>query len=1103
MLNIIYTRAGQNARLALLERMGKCTADQCVLMVPDQYSHESDRALCRVLGSKASCRCEVLSFTWLARRLCDIQGGGAAPSLDSGGRMLLLYAALRRVGDVLKFYKTPSRKPAFLNSLLATVDECCSYGVSPERLIEEGQLQGNQQGDKWQDIGMISRAYLDLCQENAADPHRMLDRLLEQLKEGSWAENKAFFVHGFMDFTVQQRAIILELARQGQLTLSLVCDPSERDSDVFETALSTAAQLKRLASEQGIAVEEECLEGYGKHCDSLAFLEKHLFGPLPAPWQGECAVARIKAADPRREVEWAAAEILRLVRDEGYRWHDIAVCARRLGSYGELVESTFARFGIPVFESAMADVLTKPVLALVTAALAAVAQDYPYEEMFRYLKTDLVGISRDERDKLENYVITWNIRGSAWRREKDWDMHPEGYGLTLSEGQQNHVKRLDDLRRKIIAPLEKLRCCADKTGRGRAVALYEFLCEIGLGKSLEKRVAALEKRGQAAEAAQYRQLWDIVVGGLEQCALYLGDTPLETEEFSRLFSLVLSQYDVGTIPVSLDRVTVSEAHRMTHKDVKVLFFIGADGAAVPACEPDPGLFNDSDRAVLGLLDIELAPDQEKRLRRELTVAYETCSAPTDKLYLSYADAVAGSERTACFLWERLEHLFPDSAVIEAGESRLAAPLPALELARSSRKLTGILKQNEQLAPRVDRLTRAAEWRRGNLSAAGVNALFGPVVPMSATRMDLFNSCHFRHFMRFGMDAKPRQQARFSPAEYGTFVHEVLEVVLGKAAEHGGVKALAEDRDLRRALASAAADSYVEESLVGLEEETARFRYLFSRMKEAALSVVDSVVEELAVCDFTPARFELGFGKGKELPPIEVENGVTLSLSGFVDRVDEWMHDGKRYLRVIDYKTGKKNFSYSDVADGRGLQMLLYLFALERFGQQVMGPEEIVPAGVLYVPARNPVIKGERSMSAEMVAKERGDQLRRQGVVLNIPEVLQAMEQSEGNYRFLPVKEKGKQDYLITPEQMEKLDAYITDALSHAAGQMAEGNIAADPYWHDGMNNACVWCEYKSACHFEECCGDMRRLRKSLSGTEFWNALEQRKGGEQNGDQADT
>ncbi len=1102
MLNILYTRAGQDARRALLERMKQSQAERCVLLVPDQYSHESEYAMCEVLGNRASRRCEVLSFTRLARRLTDLCGGGAEQVLDAGGKMLLLYAALRETAPNLKFYKTPSRKPAFLNSLMATIDECGNYGVSPKVLIDQGTLQGSSQGDKWQDIGQIYAAYLALCETNGADPHYTMDRLLTQLKAEQWASGKDIYLHAFTDFTPQQEQIVAELACQGQVTLALVCDPKDSASGVFETAQVTALRLKRILGQGGVPVAEETLTGYEKYRDdSLGFLEQNLFGSLPAPWTKPCAVTRVACPDLRKEVEYVAAEIRRLVREKQYRYRDIAVCTRKLGRYSDLLESTFQHYEIPLFESAMVDVLQKPVFALVTAALAAVAQDYPYEEIFRYLKTDLTGITREERDKLENYVLTWNIRGGTWMRQRDWDMHPDGYGKTFTDAQREEVKALDDLRRRVIAPLEALRCNTDKTGRGRALALYQFLTEIQLEQTLQRRVAALEERRRPEEAAQYRQLWDIVVGGLEQCAAYLEQTELEDEEFSRLFSLVLSQYDVGTIPVTLDCVTLADAERIASRDVKVLFFLGADSTAIPSCDPEPSLFSDQDRDALGNLEIELAPRQEIRLQRELTVAYETCAIPTQQLYLSYAcTAGAGEERTPCFLWERLGALFPNAPALTAGESRLAAPRPALELAGRSKTLAHILARTEQCAPHVERLELAKQWRRGSLSPRGVQALFGSVVPMSATRLDLFNSCHFSHFLRFGLEAKPRQEAKFRPTEYGTFVHEVLEQVLKQAKGYGGVAALAEQPELRRSLALAAADAYGSEVLAGLEDAPARFRYLFDRMKSAAVAVTDSVVAELAVSDFTPAQFELGFGRGKELPPVEVNNGMTLRLSGFVDRVDEWVRDGKRYLRVVDYKTGKKSFSFSDVADGRGLQMLLYLFALARSGQQVFGGEEIVPAGVLYVPARNPVVNGERSMSPEEVTKLQDKQLRRQGLVLNEPDVLQAMEHSEDGYRFLPIGEgRGKQDYLVTEAQMEQLDAYVTDTLVQAAGQMAEGNIAADPFWHDAASNACRWCEYKSACHFEECCGDQRRLRKSLNGPAFWAHMEQRKEAEEHGD----
>ena len=1100
MLTLLYARAGQDIRGELLERMGASSARRRLLVVPEQYSHESERAMCAVLSGGALMDCEVLSFTRLAGRLTDAAGGGAAPMLDPGGRMLLMYAALRQVSDALSTYRAPSRKPAFLTGLLATVDECRSYRVEPETLAAAGEELGGRQGDKLRDLALIYAAYQALEAQGAADPRGRLDRLARQLEETRWGSGMAFYVYGFTDFTPQEERVLSALMAQGELTVAFVCGGGDDPSGIFQPAFRAARRLVRLAKGSAVPVREETLDRPLPRCPSLAFLEENLFGSgPPRPWTGGCSVVRVRAATPRQEAEWCAAEILRLLREEGCRCRDIAVCVRRLGGYGELIASVFERYGVPVFLSAMEDILEKPVLALVTSALAAAAEDYPHEELFRYLKTGLTNITDEERDLLENYALTWDLKGSAWTRKKPWDMHPEGYGRQFTPEDAAFVERLDGLRRKVAAPLESLRKGADKTGRGRALALYQLLEDIGLPGRLAQRADSLDQRGDRTAAAQYRQLWDILVGGLEQCALLLGDAELELEEFSQLFSLMLSQYDVGAIPVSLDAVTVGDAPRMAHKEVKVLFLLGADGGSIPDCAPSPGLFDHQDRDALAAMEVELAPKQEDKLRREMTIAYETCCRPSERLYVSFAAGSGDGQKTPCFLWERLEALFPEAPVVDGGGSlaRLSAPDAALELAGQNPAVADALEQVPGLSDRVERIRGAARWRRGRLSRPAVDALFGTVVPMSATKLDLVNSCHFSYFLRFGLDARPRRRAAFRAADYGTFVHYVLEHTLREAQEAG--ISLDDAEEVAR-LSQSAADRCQREMLSNLEDEPARFRYLFQRMKGAAVAVAQSVCAELAASDFTPAAFELGFGPGKDLPPVEVEQGVRLRLTGYVDRVDLWMHNGKRYLRVVDYKTGKKSFDFADVEDGRGLQMLLYLFALSREGERVLGPGEAVPAGVLYVPARAPLVDGERNMTDEEIQRARDRLLRRQGLVLDDPDVLAAMERTDGgSFRFLPVSAgRSGSDYLASPDQMDALERYITGALCAAAGELAAGNIDADPYWRGADQNPCKWCDYQAACHFEEGCGDARRFRRGVSAKEFWQWMSRREEDEDHG-----
>ena len=1104
MLKLILGRAGSGKTTAVYRRMCGAGAERPqVLLVPEQNSHEAERALCKVGGNGVSLYAEVLSFSRLANRVFLAAGGLGEAELDAGGRLLLMHRAVKSVAAQLTVCARSAGRASFLRSLIATVDELKSCRVSPADLERAGCEAEGPEGEKLRDLSLICGAYDALTAQVALDPRDRLTRTAEKLKDCPWAAGRDLWLDGFTDFTPQQIEVLSRLLEQAHsVTVTLTCDHLEEDegeTGIFSPARRTAAQLLRAARERRVPsqVEHLAAEGGGRAAD-LDFLEKALFAHAPGlEREPEGAVELFAARTPRGEVEWTAARILELVRREGLRFRDIGVVARSYSTYQDLVESVFARYGVPVFSSSMSEILDKPILALVTGALDTVAGGYVYDDVFRYLKTGLTDLGEEDRDLLENYVLKWDIRGSRWTQEKPWTMHPRGYGFPMTEEDQALLERVDRARRQVAAPLERLRKNSARTGRGQAMALYGFLEEIGLPRRLGERVEELRRRGEPALAEEYRQLWEILCGGLEQCAALTGEVPMELEEFSSLFQLVLSQYDVGTIPVSLDRVTAGETTRQTGHRVKVLFLLGADDSSIPQVGAEPGLLSDDDRTLLASYGLELNQSAEERLYREMTTLYQICALPSRRLILTWpAQGAGGEERRSCFLVGRLKLLFPGLAEVREeglGDSfRMAAPLPALELAGRSPAVRRVMGSLPEYAPQVERLERAGRWERGRLTRGAVDRLYGQRVPMSASRMDKYKSCHFSYFMRYGLQAEPRKPAGFTAPEYGTFVHYVLEHVLRACRERGGVKEVPEEE--LRTLAQAAVERYVSEELGGLEHETARFRYLFRRLLKSVYAVVDNVAEELRSSQFQPISFELGFGAGKDLPPVELSvDGMTVSISGFVDRVDGWEHDGRLYLRVVDYKTGRKTFDLTDIWNGMGLQMLLYLFTLEREGEALYN-REIIPSGVLYLPARDAVVAGSRAMSEAERRRKVDAELRRRGIVLDEPEVLAAMEEpGEAGIRFLPVKVNKAGaitgEALVSAERLGKLARHTGRILEEIGRELAAGNIAADPFWRGPDHNACQWCEYAAACHFEEGRGgDRRRFLPAVRGEEFWQAV---------------
>ena len=389
-------------------------------------------------------------------------------------------------------------------------------------------------------------------------------------------------------------------------------------------------------------------------------------------------------------------------------------------------------------------------------------------------------------------------------------------------------------------------------------------------------------------------------------------------------------------------------------------------------------------------------------------------------------------------------------------------------------------------------------QRGRLSPEAVQTLYGRRIRMSASRMDQLKRCHFGYFMQYGLKAKERRSAGFDAPEIGTFIHYLLENVAREVMQQGGYGKY--DKGELRRLVKTYVDRYIEECIDHYEEKSARFRYLFSRLRTAAFAVIENIADELSQSDFVPLAFELGFGGDGELPAITIREGdTTLSLSGKVDRVDGWLHDDKLYLRVVDYKTGKKSFDLTDLRYGLGIQMLLYLFTLSENGADYFG-REIVPAGVLYMPARDAILRTDPGISPEKLREQMQKELRRSGMVLSEPQVLRAMEHSALEAPgYLPVKisaSGGISGGVATAEQLGKLGRYVERLLHRIAAELRSGNIDADPCSRGPQESACTYCEFASACYFEDGRGgDRMRYLKKTEPEEFWQFVDRETGEE--------
>lgn len=1052
-----------------------CGRPNRILLVPELVSHDTERRLAAVAGDTASRFAQVLSFTRLARRICDMAGSGALECLDNGGRVVAMAAAARQLSSRLKAYAAVETKPEFLTELVDAVDEfkrCC---ISAQDLkLASTQTEGNF-AQKLEELSLLLESYDALCSRGKRDPRDQMSWVLEQLEDMDFAQNHVLYVDGFPDFTRQHMAVLAHFIRNSpQVVISLNTDRVDSTDAAFEKAGKTAAEILSIARQAGIPVHIRTVE---PRDDALEMVRKNLFQGKTTYTPSLFDRLYLYQADSEYKACQEAARRIVDLTSQGVRYRDIAVAFTDSAKTVPVLRLVMRQCGIPIYLSGTEDVSRSGVINTVLLALDAALGGFEQRQMLRYLRSVLSPLPVELCDRLENYAVIWHITGNRWL--ETWTGHPKGLSGQWDEASQNELEALNQARQMVMEPLLRLRegMREAKALREQVLALYGFLQDIHFADRLDGFAQEMDRADDNRSAQILNQLWEILLGALEQLHDVLGETAWDAENFTRLLRLLLSQYDVGTIPPVLDSVSVGPINAMRCHQTRHLILLGANEGSLPGYGGAKGLLTDQERVTLRRLGVPLTGGAMDGLQAEFADIYGVFCSAQDSI------TVLSSDVQPSFIYRRLASLAGGSAPAVSG---LVNALRSKAAAGAYLASFDAVSEAEELGLQDAYLDawRRKNYRLGAVERENIQKLYGKKLNLSASQIDRQAQCRLSYFLQYGLRAQERKEATVDPAEFGTYVHAVLEKTVRDVMARGGFHRVDLDTTMKIAMQYSA--DYADERFSQLDSQ--RVEYLFRRNMLEMEMVIRELWQELSQAEYVPEHMELSFGMQGQMDAIDI-HGSTMDarLRGLVDRVDTWKHGDATFFRVVDYKTGKKDFDYCDVFNGVGLQMLLYLFALEEQGSGLIGSRP-VSAGVQYFPARVPYISVDGAMRAEDAEKERKKLMKRSGLLLGNEDSLNAMDPSEGLDRLSC---KRKKDGSITGDiadgiQLGQLKAYLKKYLAGMVDEIASGNVTPNPYSRGTSFDACTFCPYGAVCHKDSV--PERRNYKKMEAQRFWEEI---------------
>ncbi len=1094
-LKLIYGKSGSGKSEYCFKEIAKnINKEKIYLIVPNQMALMAEKKLMEITNNMSLINTEVITFNRMAFRVRNEIGGAKKTNLSKSGKAMLLYDILCKQKDSLNFLGKSSENVDIIGN---SITEFKKHRIDINKLREEcNTTQDMYLKLKLNDMITMYEEFERSIQNRFLDDNDVLDILNNQIVESNQFKDAIIYIDEFVGFTTQEYQIIaklLQIAKQVNITICTdnLIQNEELDKDIFYASKNTGIKLINIAKEYGIEIEDDVklINLYRFKNGELKHLEENFYKIPYKKYEEEPKNIKMFLANNQySEIEHIATQIVKLVRNEEYRYKDISVITKNLSIYSSLIKVIFSNYNIPVFIDEKRELSENIIVKFLISVLEICNKNWSYESVFNYLKTGFVNIEREEIFKLENYCIRWGIKGNKWYKE-DWNY------VGKDEYTKEEVDRLNELRRIIVKPIRNLQEKAkkDNTFLNLTKILYEFLQEMKLEETIKLKINKLEEKGFIELANEYETSFKVLIELFDEIVLVFGEEKTNFDKYISTLKIGLKNTGLGKIPATQDEVIVGDVSRSRSHKVKAVFIIGINDGEFPSVYKDEGFFNDKDREYLKEQGFELANGSLENLYEENFNIYKAFTVAEEKLFLSYASSDnEGRTLRPSILITKMKKIYPnlqETSDIISQEKEIITKnntfdnlIEKLNDYQEGKDIEDIwfdvLDYYENDVLWKSRLLKSLEGITytnipEKIKPEFVKKLYGETLHTTISRLERYRSCPFSFYLEYGLKLKEKKSLKLDPIDTGSFMHEVIDTFFEKVASKKISIQEIENADIEKIV-----KQIVEEKLNltsnYIFKSIPKFITLTNRLCRLVTLSIIYIVQGLKNTDFEVVGNEIEFKNGKEYRPIEIvtKDGRKVEITGKIDRIDLAKDETGKYIRIIDYKSSAKDINLNEVLAGLQLQLITYLDA-------VCQDKDLIPAGILYFGLVEPKIdKGKRAkdITEEEIEQKIREHFRMNGLVLAEMNIINMMDNKlkDGEKSdVIPVKIKkdgtmDKTSKVVSRKEFEILQKYVKSTLAQISNEILDGNIDIKPYYNvKTKRKPCEYCKYNSICNFKK------------------------------------
>ena len=1062
MVSIYFKNNEKNFLEKILNNTKKNKKQKAILIVPEQYSFYAEKFIYKNIKMNSYINnLEVFSFKKLCFKIFKNFGYIAGDFATKQTKIIALAVTILKLEKEFKIQENMIGNFP-IEKILNSIEELKKNNISKHILKEKiNKIKDNNLKIKTKNFFKILNLYEKILEKSFKDPTKNIEKAIEFSIENKIFKNVNIYFLFFFKFNILELNLIEIMMQQGNLKFLI---PFEKKQPLFKITKNTIEKIIEIAKKNNIKIIEQKLKiKTDNNIEKNIFRQNKKIRKIKQKNKIKIYIEKNK----KTEIENALKKTVFLNR-KGIEWHEIAILSQNIEHYKTELKTSIKNFNIPCFFNDNSNA-NDMILINIIKNILEISISFDIKIFLTILKSNLTKFTTREISNFENRTIYFKNNKTKISNEDDIET----------------IKDYEKINKKLKKMLDSFKKC-NNSSEDISIMLLENLKILGIKNKIEN----------SNELENLKKEWEILVEILENIYILTKNITINKKQFKFLFNSACKETKIKKIPQNKNCVIISNIKKETPKDKKAIIFLTSNEEFPLKHSHSNEFFTDEEIKNLNKLNLKFLLTSDEKNLIETFLTYKAFSSSLKYNYIFYTSKGQKQDRYNEVI-EELARIYGEDIIEKIDEknyinscitNKIAFKKLLMHYKEKTKEITGLKKYFEKQIKILEKNNKTINHK------IDIKKYFDN--KLSPTQIEQFHLCQFSYFCKHILKIQQNNKKENENKKiFGNITHKILEKIVSLK----NFLNLSDEEISKQIINNL--NKIVTSNLI-LKQNNSKYEISrYYELKKDLEKICLNIQNELKILNFKPIFFEYRISDFTKIKPlkIKIDDEISISVNGIIDRIDIKKTENKKILRIVDYKYNKKSLNFKDLLDGLNLQIILYLITLEKY---ILKLDNVEILGVFYLTTIGALKKYETFKKTPQMEEIKNfkEKLKPTAILIESQETNKIIEKikSDSYKEYSPIKttkeniiyRKDEEKTIISKDELKIFYTLIENKIKKMFYSIKNLKFCKNPIKLPQTKILyCTYCDFKEICKEEEILEQQNS--KNLNKVEFLQYVEQK------------